>query len=70
MKQAILGFIVGALVTAGVAVAGVDTHHLAHERAETFVCEHPTEESNLARTGLESARLPEGRASLHLRTYK
>ena len=41
MRQAILGFIVGTLVTAGVAVAGVDTHHPAHERAEVFVCEHP-----------------------------
>jgi hypothetical protein len=40
MRRFVAGLIVGASLW-GIAGAGVDTRHPAHERAERFVCEHP-----------------------------
>ena len=37
----ILALTVSAVVLVGVAWAGIDDKHPAHERAEDFVCEHP-----------------------------
>lgn len=40
MKKLIVGLLIG-MTLGGVAHAGLDSNHPAHERAERFVCEHP-----------------------------
>ena len=40
MRRLVMGFLAGMFLF-GVASAGIDDRHPAHERAEDFVCERP-----------------------------